>query len=462
MNILLIGNGFDLAHGLPTKYTDFLEFVKMIKIIKEQNIFNNGFAISEVGCNVNNEKLHQAIRLTILNKANNNELARDSKELLDYIDHNFWIDYFLQCQSYLEENWIDFEGEIRNVIRCFHDNILNIDINNKASRLEISNDFLRDFFITDVDKLEQDRAEDLQREIDNYKAALTASEYSDYKNLYDKEHPKNMLPDITYREIMRKLEQDLNNLISALEIYIADYIDNIPVTRKSPDIELLLNGSDDNTLNRFISFNYTHTLNRVYGVEVIDDEHGCNFDFIHGAARKNRSNSANNIILGIDEYLSDGKENNDLRFIAFKKYYQRIYKETGEQSAYWADEIKRGYDIYKSKIEYAKERSLYKSSPTDNFYYKHNLIPVGDVFLERHNLYIFGHSLDDTDGDILRRLILNDNVYTTIFYHDEETHARQIANLVKVIHQDELIRRTGGSTKTIRFKPQQGMDEIKN
>ena len=50
MNILLIGNGFDLAHGLPTKYTDFLEFVKMIKIIKEKNIFNDGFAISDAGC----------------------------------------------------------------------------------------------------------------------------------------------------------------------------------------------------------------------------------------------------------------------------------------------------------------------------------------------------------------------------------------------------------------------------
>lgn len=215
-------------------------------------------------------------------------------------------------------------------------------------------------------------------------------------------------------------------------------------------------------LNRFISFNYSHTLNRVYGVEVIDDEHGCNFDFIHGEARKNRNNSFNNIILGIDEYLSEGKENNDLRFIAYKKYYQRIYKETGEQSACWADEIKRDYDSYKSKIEYARERSLYKSSPTDKFYYKHNLIPVADAFLERHNLYIFGHSLDDTDGDMLRKMILNDNVYTTIFYHDEETHARQIANLVKVIHQDELIRRTGGSAKTIQFKAQQGMDEIKN
>lgn len=95
---------------------------------------------------------------------------------------------------------------------------------------------------------------------------------------------------------------------------------------------------------------------------------------------KNRSDSSNNIILGIDEYLSDSNKNNDLRFIAFKKYYQRIYKETGEQSACWADKIKKDYDSYRSKIEYAKERSLYKSSPTDNFYYKHNLIPVGDAF----------------------------------------------------------------------------------
>lgn len=28
MNILVIGNGFDLAHGLPTRYTDFLDFIK--------------------------------------------------------------------------------------------------------------------------------------------------------------------------------------------------------------------------------------------------------------------------------------------------------------------------------------------------------------------------------------------------------------------------------------------------
>lgn len=28
MNILVIGNGFDLAHGLPTKYGDFLQVIR--------------------------------------------------------------------------------------------------------------------------------------------------------------------------------------------------------------------------------------------------------------------------------------------------------------------------------------------------------------------------------------------------------------------------------------------------
>lgn len=31
MNIIIIGNGFDLAHELPTEYADFLAFCKMLK-----------------------------------------------------------------------------------------------------------------------------------------------------------------------------------------------------------------------------------------------------------------------------------------------------------------------------------------------------------------------------------------------------------------------------------------------
>ncbi len=40
MNILVIGNGFDLAHGLPTRYTDFLEFVKTMRQLFDERGYN--------------------------------------------------------------------------------------------------------------------------------------------------------------------------------------------------------------------------------------------------------------------------------------------------------------------------------------------------------------------------------------------------------------------------------------
>lgn len=96
-------------------------------------------------------------------------------------------------------------------------------------------------------------------------------------------------------------------------------------------------------------------------------------------------------------------------------------------------------------------------------YPKH--IPFNDYESQRkgHHLYIFGHSLDITDKDILREFILNDNVFTTIYYRNQDQKGQQIANLVKVIGQNELIRRTGGgSTKTIEFVLQSPMEKNKS
>ncbi len=80
--------------------------------------------------------------------------------------------------------------------------------------------------------------------------------------------------------------------------------------------------------------------------------------------------------------------------------------------------------------------------------------------LKLHKIYIFGYSLHVTDGDILRDLILNDNVYTIIYYLDQQMFAQQITNLVKIIGQDELIRRTGGIKRNIEFKKQKDMIKI--
>jgi len=437
MNILLIGNGFDLAHGLPTKYTDFLEFVKMIKIIKEKNIFNDGFAISDAGCNVDNGKLHQDIRLTILNKANDNKLEGDSKELIDCINHNIWIEYFLQCDSFLKENWIDFESEISRIIKII-DNDIHRNGGLEAVVRNISEDFFASYFLDNLDERIQERRDELFKKYEN----IPVGEQSRYVEQYEEAHP--ILPlkeEITYGDLIRILEDDLNKLIRALEIYICEYVEKIDIIEKSPDI-------DKEEIDFILSFNYTHIFSKLYSVssqskkEVADP-----FDYLHGEAKINNTVEINNMVLGIDEYLPKKRRNRETEFIAFKKFYQRIYKQTGS-------EYKRWVEIIKNKMQEIDDK-IKNQYPVQIPY---NKIPNKC----RNQLFIFGHSLDITDKDILREMILNDNVYTTIYYPDKKELGRKIANLVKVIGQDELIRRTGGNTKTIKFVPQKPMEKIKD
>lgn len=79
MNILVIGNGFDLAHGLPTTYKDFLNFTDSYKSY-------DSFI--------------------------DDELLREAKKL---IEGNSWIRFFKNF--YFGSGWIDFEREISNIIK---------------------------------------------------------------------------------------------------------------------------------------------------------------------------------------------------------------------------------------------------------------------------------------------------------------------------------------------------------
>ena len=83
MNILIIGNGFDLAHGFPTKYTDFLRYSRA---------YNTSEPVSE------------------LNDMN--------EEFISFVGDNIWLMHFLGTTSDLDNprTWIDFEKEVAGVI----------------------------------------------------------------------------------------------------------------------------------------------------------------------------------------------------------------------------------------------------------------------------------------------------------------------------------------------------------
>ena len=367
MNILVIGNGFDLAHGLPTRYDDFLNFVEEFIEYKVTNECNMRFLDYFKSLNETNINLYDQID--------------------GLIEDNRWLNYFLT----LRENkvllnkltWIDFESEISKVIKTF-------------------DEYRKKLISEKVFENEQMRIDEHSFDVLHY--ILEKKEKIIQIDC--------LLSLENIRELKEELITDLNRLIRCLEIYLDDYVrkNYFDKLQKIKFIEAL-------KIDKILTFNYTNTYEHVYGKSNI------NFDYIHGKADIKHNLNSCNLVLGIDEYLGENEKNSNIEFIQFKKFFQRIYKGTG--------------CLYKDWIKfYTEQKGKTPKIP-------HEL-----------NLYFIGHSLDVTDKDILKELILFDEANTTIYYHNQEALGRMIANLVKVIGEDELIRRTGGSNACIKFVQQ--------
>mgnify|MGYP004649932091 CR=1 FL=1 len=370
MNILVIGNGFDLAHGLPTSYMNFLEFIEKYKEYNDDSL---------VDCDYNN--------ITVYFKNLKENKSGIYNEISSLINENRWVQHFLKLKEkdMLEssQTWIDFESEISKVIQTL----------DKLKR-RFKNDFYSETNKVRLDEYEFEVLYDIfvfDTKLDTVNSILFLKEIE---------------------IVTKKLIEDLNRLVRCLEIYLVNYVSNeyFGTLKKKEFITNL-------KIDKILSFNYTNTYKRLYGSSHIE------FNYIHGMANNKHDLNSCDLILGIDEYLKDNEKNQYVDFIQFKKFYQRIYKGTRCLYKEWLET----FEISKKK-----------------FPKSHRVL----------NIYFIGHSLDVTDKDILKELILCDGANTTVYYHDQEALGRMISNLVKVIGEDELIRRTGGSKATINFVQQ--------
>ena len=277
MNILVIGNGFDLAHGLPTTYQEFLDFSYIFKIYNEEpNKKQFHFAPKY-------EKFKTYILGLYEKSEENEEIKKLCEDLIGLIKDNKWIEYFRKVND--KETWIDFESEISKVIQA-------LDRARKARNQQCK----------------------INPEIDSF--TMEKYDWSILKEIIIKSQ-KIKIEGI--ESIKERLLYDLNRLTRCLELYLQHYVGNITPKVKLPDIEGL-------TVNCVLSFNYTDTYKKIYHT---DDSKDIEYDYIHGAVNPESSVDTCNLILGIDEYLSGEDRNQDNEFIQFKKFYQRIFKARG-------------------------------------------------------------------------------------------------------------------------------------
>lgn len=369
MNLLIIGNGFDIAHGLPTKYINFLEYIEDFLNYKE-----------------NNSNISETDRLSYIKELEKTNTATYN-EFYSLVNDNYWINYFiyLKSENLLDEGWIDFEKEISRIVQV-------LDSVRTKTLIQLKNDInILDIIVRQNDyEILEPFFHNVQKEI-----RINDLPYNDY-----------------FKKVKKILIQDLKRLIRGLEIYLSTYVESIETSK--------ISYIDKLEIDKVLSFNYTKTYELLYCNNKTVD-----FDYIHGKADLNHTIDTTNIVLGIDEYLDDYQKNNDNEFVQFKKFYQRILKNTGSLYNDWLD----SYNIQRQRFVKAPDMQ------------------------PKLNVYIIGHSLDITDKEILNSIILSDETTVTIFHHSVEALEDQISNLVKIIGQEELIKRTYGKNQKIKFVP---------
>ena len=291
MTILVIGNGFDKALGLPTDYADFLKFASYMKwfVSDEYNVGEKApetFGIDK--------RIAEQIKAQSGNISKN--LFSRKNDIKVICHNNFWLEYFAEKQDSLikqgKDRWVDFETEITKQVALLENVVSN-------ATDGIDNDY------------ETNDLEDVEAFYQENGFELT-----------------------TYRDIHDKLLIDLDNLTWLMGFYYAEFVEKIEITDIPVDVRNILNGINGNDAIRVISFNYTHFLENYLKSSGTKFE----IDYVHGVADSSKSVGTNNMVLG----AATGEDNLD--FADFKKYFQRILKKTDHKFIDWLEKASNHFE----------------------------------------------------------------------------------------------------------------------
>lgn len=343
MDILILGNGFDLAHGLKTKYSDFLEY-----------------CVKQFG------------RIVVYKPT-------------DKFYNNLWIRHFISVQQKMGEKWIDLEEEIYKVV--LHISKLPI-----MTTLDCHKEFDMHYNdnVFNFYNIEKYLIEPFGRILP--------------ENGYARIEPNNELQFKMYFSSPRGFVDFLYEQLREFTKLFNDYLlkEVLEPIQSEPNLKLSLKSIGVNEGSKdvhVLNFNYTDTCERFYRSKFSGY---CNLNikpvYVHG---KVSSGEECNLVLGTHGFERyNGIISKD--FNIFKKHNQRHKFGTIEP--------------YQDLL-----RKIKKSRSTPVF-------------------HIIGHSLDDTDKNILKHVLLaNPDSKINIYYHDEEAQERLMNKIDDIISEEEVM-----------------------
>lgn len=462
MNILIVGNGFDLSHYLPTKYDHFMDVMKAIEgkdlgqpikeifkdsvedlptlLLKALQIKN---ALNEKNYEMNFDELFSKCREKWFIEKTQSMYSTDSINLnfekiieIQYqLRKNTWYQYF---KSHVEDikTWIDFEQKIEEVLAILADCILEIEQIKRSSELfqyfkHEQKDGLRinerNFKILSIFNFV--KLELYKRQQPLAAGMSVTNQMSERPNLNPKFcHGENLENGFNPSSFLSYLNQQLDDFIEIFNFYLEFIVSNLDSKNK---LEIFIKSKslfeeEKNAWvkpDRIYSFNYTDTYQRIHdSVEEIE--------FLHG-----RHGEEQNIVLGISDLENESLKK--IKAYGFTKYHQKLFKDT---NYLFLDVFKEKIKYHQKKVEYF-EKDFGDDDPSAKRFTRQNLIEIESKL--NLNISIWGHSLDVSDKDYIIDLFsLNDdmdrNVRVTIYHFNKFAKFDLLNNLLAILGKDKV------------------------
>lgn len=449
MNILIVGNGFDLSHYLPTKYDHFMDVMAVIEKkntggkVKDLSIhtvdewmdlldgmFERRTDTTSLNFQMSFDELFAETRDPhFIAKTKEYYLtdeievsAKDILKLQYRLELNCWYQYF---KNHVEEikTWIDFEQKIEDVLvvvaRCIVD-LESID--------------QRDKMINYLNKRGQDNLKIKTKDLEtlNFFNFTTKNEgvmipFNLNMNFC---HGKDVKNGFSSSDFMTFLHNELEKFIEIFNLYLELVVKKFE-HRSTFEIFVKSNSFFEKNKNDWIkpdlifSFNYTNTYQLLH--DSVDVE------YLHGSCGEYQ-----NIVLGVSD-LED-KSLKKIKAYGFTKYHQKLFKDTDYLflDGYKNNISKNEEDILALKNELKGEnRAAYRDSLNNKIRSKQNECKLN------LDITIWGHSLDVSDKDyILDLFSLNDvidrNVRVTVYYFNKPAKFSLLNNLLAILGKDKV------------------------
>ncbi len=456
MNILIVGNGFDLSHYLPTKYDHFMDVMKAIEsketgekvvdlsihTVSEwmrilEQIFEKRKGVEQPNYDMDFNELFSCIRdKWFIEKTKELYLTEQIKiscqdvlKLQYRLELNDWYQYF---KNHVEEikTWIDFEQKIEEVLTTLASCILEIE------KIKRSTDLFEYF---DYKKKEGDRIKEKDLNILSFFKFIKPEDYVVMATVYDtvKSSRNNLNPNFCHGKNLKNgfnpsgfltyLYSQLEEFIEIFNIYL-----DLIVNEFKHQTQLQIDAKEWIYPDLIYSFNYTNTYARFHDSVKIEYLHGS-----HGEYQ--------NIVLGVSDLEHENLKK--LKAYGFTKYHQKLLKNTDYKFLNESDGIKSIIRFWKRISE--------KNQP----------ITLADKEKNRLNIFIWGHSLDISDEVYIKEIFsLNDesycNVHVVVYYFDNQAKFHLLANLLHILGKEKV--ELWMKNDWLKFEPNPNLVEINN